>query len=166
MKIRNSLFILAALFLCASEMNAEEDSSEPVTTTKKKTVIKQANPFEAQQKRIADAQEAVKSAKKRSKKSAQELLAKEQDQLKRMLKKETASLTKQEDELKSKLALYENKKSSKTESIQKELEKVQAQIKGIEEQAAIDKWCGNAKDDLKKDESKKDLPEKKHKKSS
>ncbi len=156
MKNRISLLLLPVLAFGLSDLVAQDDmeaaAETPKTTTaagvstKKTTIVNADNPFAAQQKKIEDAQQALKGSKKNNKKSAEEKVLKEQDALKKKLEEQIAPLKKNADELQTKVNLYKQKNSSKAEDAQKDLDKVQAEIKRIQGLAAVDKWCTLSKD--------------------
>ncbi len=156
MKNRISLLLLPVLAFGLSDLVAQDDmgaaAETPKTTTtagataKKTTITNSDNPFAAQQKKIEEAQQALKGSKKNNKKSAEEKVIKEQDALKKKLEEQIAPLKKTADELQTKVTLYKQKNSSKADDAQKDLDKVQAEIKRIQGLAAVDKWCTLSKD--------------------
>ncbi|OQA85576.1 MAG: hypothetical protein BWY31_01858 [Lentisphaerae bacterium ADurb.Bin242] len=174
MKNRISLLLLPVLAFGLSDLTAKDtaadvSSATPAATTKKTTIVNTDNPFAAQQKKIEDLQKSLKGSKQRNKKSIEDKLVKEQDALKKQLSDATATLTKKAGDLQSKLTLYKEKNSSKADSTQKELDKTQAEIKRLEELAAVDKWCTASKDASTNQDKKIDVKkssDKKRKKSS
>ena len=108
---------------------------------KKAATDKEAAPasrFADQQKKIEKIQEKLKKAQKNSeRKKLNEELAKEQKELKNQLNRELNPLKKQIDQLKERVRLSSG---ASREKHQKELADKEAEIKGIETEANLEKW--------------------------
>ncbi|MBE6371319.1 MAG: hypothetical protein E7055_04530 [Lentisphaerae bacterium] len=110
---------------------------------KKAATDKEAAPasrFADQQKKIEKIREKLKTAQKTSeRKKLNEELAKEQKELKNQLNHELKPLKKQIDQLKERVRLSSG---ASREKHQKELAEKEAEIKGIETEANLEKWTG------------------------